>query len=156
LLAAAERVIVMRTEMMRRTAAMSLLLLGCAAQKPATRSAPSSVSSVSQSTPPTNEQRSAVDEALTPRDVQVVVQKGIPAVRACYERNRNASGAEDKVVVHWVVGKNGKASDVRIEGTTFKTSEVGDCLIATIVSWTFPLPTQTVEVSFPFVFRASD
>jgi hypothetical protein len=150
---AAERQVVMRTEMLRPAAAMCLLLLGCAAQKPATRRAPASAS---PSTPPTTERRAAVDEALTPRDVQVVVQKGIPAVRACYERNRNDSSAENKVLIHWVVGKDGRTSDVRIEETTFKTPEVGDCLIAAIVSWTFPIPTQTVEVSFPFVFRASE
>jgi hypothetical protein len=142
-------------ERMRPTAAICLLLLGCAAQKPATRS---EASTASPPITPTNERRprSAVDEALTPSDVQVVIREQLPAVRTCYARNRNVSRTEDKIVVHWVIGKDGKTSDVRIEETTFETPGVGDCLVATIMSWTFPRPTQTVDISFPFVFRAAE
>ena len=79
------------------------------------------------------------------------------AIKACYERalkrNPNLSG---KVVIHWTITQAGTVSGVDVEQDTLGDAEVASCIKSLIARWRFPAPSGgSVDVSFPFVFQAS-
>jgi TonB family protein len=79
------------------------------------------------------------------------------AIKACYERalkrNPNLSG---KVVVRWTITAAGTVNGVDIDQDTLGDSEVTNCIKGLVARWRFPTPQGgSVEVSFPFVFQAS-
>jgi outer membrane biosynthesis protein TonB len=99
----------------------------------------------------------AVDGQLDPGLVAKEVRSRLGAIKACYERalkrNPTLSG---KVVIHWTITAAGTVSGVDIEQDTLGDAEVGSCIKSLIARWRFPTPAGgSVEVSFPFVFQAS-
>ncbi len=99
----------------------------------------------------------AVDGALDPSVVSKEVRARIGAIKACYERalkrNPNLSG---KIAVHWTITPAGTVSAVEIEQDTMGDSEVANCIKGLVARWRFPAPAGgAVEVSYPFVFQAS-
>jgi outer membrane biosynthesis protein TonB len=99
----------------------------------------------------------AVDGELDPAMVAKEVRTRLGAIKACYERalkrNPNLSG---KVVMHWTITQAGTVSGVDIEQDTLGDAEVASCIKSLVGHWRFPAPSGgSVEVSFPFVFQAS-
>jgi outer membrane biosynthesis protein TonB len=99
----------------------------------------------------------AVDGQLDPGVVSKEVRSRLGAIKACYERalkrNPTLSG---KVVVHWTITAAGTVSGIDIENDTMGDNEVSSCIKSLIARWRFPAPAGgSVEVSFPFVFQAS-
>ena len=99
----------------------------------------------------------AVDGELDPNMVAKEVRSRLGAIKACYERalkrNPNLSG---KVVIHWTITQAGTVSGVDVEQDTLGDAEVASCIKFLIARWRFPAPSGgSVDVSFPFVFQAS-
>ncbi|HVV51793.1 MAG TPA: AgmX/PglI C-terminal domain-containing protein [Polyangia bacterium] len=99
----------------------------------------------------------AVDGELDPAMVAKEVRTRLGAIKACYERalkrNPNLSG---KVVIHWTITQAGTVSGVDVETDTLGDAEVASCIKSLVARWRFPAPSGgSVEVSFPFVFQAS-
>src|SRR6186713_1112196 len=99
----------------------------------------------------------AVDGELDPNMVAKEVRSRLGAIKACYERalkrNPNLSG---KVVIHWTITQAGTVSGVDVETDTLGDAEVASCIKSLIARWRFPAPAGgSVDVSFPFVFQAS-
>jgi outer membrane biosynthesis protein TonB len=99
----------------------------------------------------------AVDGELDPNMVAKEVRTRLGAIKACYERalkrNPNLSG---KVVIHWTITQAGTVSGVDVEQDTLGDAEVASCIKALVARWRFPAPSGgSVDVSFPFVFQAS-
>jgi outer membrane biosynthesis protein TonB len=99
----------------------------------------------------------AVDGELDPAMVAKEVRTRLGAIKACYERalkrNPNLSG---KVVIHWTITQAGTVSGVDVEQDTMGDAEVASCIKSLVARWRFPAPSGgSVEVSFPFVFQAS-
>ena len=99
----------------------------------------------------------AVDGDLDPNMVAKEVRSRLGAIKACYERalkrNPNLSG---KVVVHWTITAAGTVTGIDVENDTLGDSEVASCIKGLVARWRFPAPAGgSVEVSFPFVFQAS-
>lgn len=99
----------------------------------------------------------AVDGDLDPGIVAKEVRSRLGAIKACYERalkrNPNLSG---KVVIHWTITAAGTVSGVDVEQDTMGDAEVSSCIKSLVARWRFPAPSGgSVEVSFPFVFQAS-
>ena len=99
----------------------------------------------------------AVDGELDPGMVAKEVRSRLGAIKACYERalkrNPNLSG---KVVIHWTITQAGTVSGVDVETDTLGDAEVASCIKSLIARWRFPAPAGgSVDVSFPFVFQAS-
>src|SRR5262245_19650912 len=99
----------------------------------------------------------AVDGDLDPAMVAKEVRSRLGAIKACYERalkrNPNLSG---KVVIHWTITQAGTVSGVDVEQDTLGDAEVASCIKSLIARWRFAAPAGgSVDVSFPFVFQAS-
>jgi outer membrane biosynthesis protein TonB len=99
----------------------------------------------------------AVDGELDAGLVAKEVRSRLGAIKACYERalkrNPNLSG---KVVIHWTITQAGTVSGVDVEQDTLGDAEVASCIKSLIARWRFPAPSGgSVDVSFPFVFQAS-
>ncbi|MBX3034999.1 MAG: AgmX/PglI C-terminal domain-containing protein [Bdellovibrionaceae bacterium] len=80
-------------------------------------------------------------------------------IRGCYNRelNRVDKGhrLEGKVIVTWLIGAKGVASNVRIKSSTLGNASVENCIRERLASWSFPEPPvgMTAEVSYPFYLR---
>ncbi len=99
----------------------------------------------------------SVDGELDPNIVTKEVRARMGAIKACYERalkrNPNISG---KVVVRWTITAAGTVSGVDMDQDTLGDSEVTSCIKGLVARWRFPAPSGgSVEVSFPFVFQAT-
>ena len=99
----------------------------------------------------------SVDGELDPNIVTREVKARMGAIKACYDRalkrNPNISG---KVSVRWTITGAGTVSGVDIDQDTMGDSEVSSCIKSNIAKWRFPAPSGgSVEVSFPFVFQAT-
>jgi len=77
-------------------------------------------------------------------------------VKACYavalERNPQLAGTFDAV---WTIDAAGKPQSVHF-ATPPADAEFNACMVRTIAAWRFEKPTEPSEVTFPFVFKASD
>jgi hypothetical protein len=99
----------------------------------------------------------AVDGELDPGLVAKEVKSRLGAIKACYERalKRNPS-LSGKVVIHWTITAAGTVSGADVEQDTLGDAEVSSCIKSLISRWRFPAPAGgSVDVSFPFVFQAS-
>lgn len=99
----------------------------------------------------------AVDGDLDPSIVSKEVRSRLGAIKACYERALKRSPTlSGKVVIHWTITAAGTVSGVDVENDTMGDTEVASCIKSLIARWRFPAPSGgSVEVSFPFVFQAS-
>ena len=90
---------------------------------------------------------------LQPQDVSSLVRRENPALRRCYVEHIDTSRPEERIRVRWTIDTAGKTSVVRVEETTFQARDVEQCLVARIMTWSFPPPDRPTDVVFPFVFR---
>ena len=99
-----------------------------------------------------------IEGALAADVIKKVINENKNQVRYCYEvelqRNQNLEG---RVVVRWVIGATGEVAQALVAESTIKNANVEECLIGKIKKWKFPPPAGggTVEVKYPFVFKAS-
>lgn len=99
-----------------------------------------------------------IEGALAPELIKKVINENKNQVRYCYEvelqRNQNLEG---RVMVRWVISATGAVAQVLIKDSTIKNANVENCLLGKIKGWKFPPPAGggTVEVNYPFVFKAS-
>lgn len=99
----------------------------------------------------------SVDGELDPNIVTKEVKARMGAIKACYERalKRNPS-LSGKVVVRWTITAAGTVSGIDIDQDSLGDSEVTSCIKSLVARWRFPAPSGgAVDVSFPFVFQAS-
>jgi TonB family protein len=59
--------------------------------------------------------------------------------------------------MRWIIGATGVVAEVHVKDSTIKNTNVENCLMQKIRNWKFPPPAGggTVEVNYPFVFKAS-
>ncbi|MCK5799948.1 MAG: energy transducer TonB [Deltaproteobacteria bacterium] len=93
--------------------------------------------------------------SLAPEEIYRVVRRNRRAVRFCYERQLiKEPTLHGKVLVNFIIDRDGSVREVRVDDSTLKNVEVEDCLLARIRSWVFPAPRGgIVNVRYPFVFR---
>ncbi|MGI5861015.1 MAG: AgmX/PglI C-terminal domain-containing protein [Myxococcales bacterium] len=80
----------------------------------------------------------------------------IRALQACYERElkRNPS-LKGKLVVRFLIGENGRVSEIEFEEDTLGNSTVAACIRSNIRLWVFPIKDSECPVSYPIVFMPS-
>ena len=94
--------------------------------------------------------------ALDKSVVERVIRENRNQIRYCYEvelqRSPNLAG---RVMVSWVIGANGRVSDVKVIQSSLKSKRVERCLAQRIATWRFPRPAGggVVTVNYPFLFR---
>jgi TonB family protein len=99
-----------------------------------------------------------VEGALAADVIKKVINENKNQVRYCYEvelqRNQNLEG---RVLVRWIIGGTGAVIQVSIKESSLHNAAVETCLMNKIKGWKFPAPAGggTVEVNYPFVFKAS-
>ena len=87
-----------------------------------------------------------------------VVRMRLNQVRACYERGLQLRPElAGKVVVKFVIGKDGTVSSLRMRSSTLGDETVEACIEKRMITMIFPEPTGggTVVVSYPLVFVPS-
>jgi hypothetical protein len=100
----------------------------------------------------------SVDGELDPSIVAKEVKSRLGAIKACYERglkrNPTLSG---KIAIHWTITGAGTVTGIDVDSDTMGDHEVASCIKGQIARWRFPAPAGgSVDVSFPFVFQASN
>jgi TonB family protein len=90
--------------------------------------------------------------------VAKAVRGQMPAVKRCYETALQANpGLAGKLVVRFTVDVDGAVRRASLDQDTLAAPEVGRCVLDVLKAVEFPPPTGgSVEVSYPFVFEASD
>lgn len=75
-------------------------------------------------------------------------------IRACYEsRLIHKPGLAGKVEIAWVLGLNGRASEVRFLSDSLRDPQLANCLRSRVLDWNFPKPKHgSVMVKYPFRF----
>jgi len=112
--------------------------------------------------PPPAEVRAATPDAGPPEpaglpfgadSVQAVAESHQPEVTSCYEE-RLAQGKDvrGEVVVGFVIGKDGRATQARVKKSTLGDREVEACVVRAVGGWTFPRPATPQPVTIPFRF----
>lgn len=91
---------------------------------------------------------------LTLDTIRDVVHEHRAQIRQCYEasasRKKNVSG---KLVVHFVIGDDGKVSESSIKETTLEDEGLKTCVVSAVKGWKFPKPKHgPAAINFPFQF----
>ncbi len=91
--------------------------------------------------------RNAIDEAIKAKRTEFVY---------CYEREVNAGHADldGKLNIAFVIGADGKASQITILNSTLNNTPIENCVRSTISRISFPKPTGgiSVHIKYPFNF----
>jgi outer membrane biosynthesis protein TonB len=98
--------------------------------------------------------KGSLDKAV----IRNVIQQQIHQVKKCYEteleKNQNLAG---RVVVHFIIGDDGKVVESRIEETTLHSPGGEQCIANAVRGWAFSKPRGgKVVVRYPFVLAASE
>ncbi|MEL6181213.1 MAG: AgmX/PglI C-terminal domain-containing protein, partial [Myxococcota bacterium] len=93
---------------------------------------------------------------LAKEAIQHEIQRHLNAIRFCYERelakNPELGG---KVTAQWAIGTQGKVESVKIQRSTLRNERVESCLGKVIRRMTFPPPSETTNVVYPFNFKSA-
>jgi hypothetical protein len=87
--------------------------------------------------------------------IDAVIRRHLNEIRYCYERGLTVRAAlNGKVVVKFVIAKDGTVSSAAIKSSTLNDPEVEGCVAARFLRMRFPAPKGggIVIVSYPFVF----
>ena len=87
-----------------------------------------------------------------------VIQRHYNEIKYCYEKELTKDpGLYGKVEVLFVIAGNGSVADALVQQTTMSNETVESCMINHVKRWIFPAPQGggTVQVSYPYVFKAS-
>jgi hypothetical protein len=86
-----------------------------------------------------------------------VVKQHLAQFRFCYERElQKDPELHGKVVMKWVIGKDGRVSTVGVKRSSMDNTRVDQCMESRVRRLRFPAPRGggIVSVSYPFVFSA--
>ncbi len=90
--------------------------------------------------------------ALSPQQIKRVIDKNMPQVTACYERELKGSpGLRGKVVVGFVIGADGRVRPPRIASDSTRSR-----LKRVVHGWRFPKAEGPADVEYPFLFKPRD
>ncbi len=100
----------------------------------------------------------AVFEGSIDREaIKRVIQNNVRAIRDCYNRalNRNPD-LYGKIILEWEFAEGGRVTSAKSVSDSTGTTEVANCIIGRLKTWTFPEPPpdQRAVVRYPFVFSA--
>ena len=96
--------------------------------------------------------------ALDKSDIDRVVKQHLSQIRYCYQKELNRSpDLQGKVVIKFVIAKDGTVSNTSVSGTTMNNPVVENCLCSRFMRMQFPKPDGggIVFVTYPFVFNRS-
>ncbi|MCC7071257.1 MAG: TonB family protein [Deltaproteobacteria bacterium] len=99
----------------------------------------------------------AVDGKVDKKGVAATIRRRQDAFQACYETALRAnSKLQGKLVIEFTIGEGGKVTDARIVRDGLGSSEVANCVLATMRRIRFPAPSDgEVTISNSFVFQPS-
>jgi hypothetical protein len=97
-----------------------------------------------------------VSGSLDRGEVLRVINRHIGQITRCYEtRLVSNPGLSGQVAFNWVVTESGGVSGVSVRSSTLPDPQVASCISGIIRRMRFPQPQGgSVQISFPFVFRA--
>ncbi len=90
--------------------------------------------------------------------IDAVVRRHMNQIRYCYQRELQKNpGLAGKVVVKFVVAKDGTVASASIKSSTLNDATVESCLVSRFLRMSFPAPGGggIVMVSYPFLFTAT-
>ncbi|MBL8923558.1 MAG: AgmX/PglI C-terminal domain-containing protein [Myxococcaceae bacterium] len=109
--------------------------------------------------PPARELRAlgsepADNSTLTQAEILDVIAHNRHGLAACAAKQREAMpGTTGKLVVSWVIGRDGRVTKVTLVSTGFQRFPIASCVMNLIKAWRFPAHnTPGVPVTFPFTF----
>ena len=95
--------------------------------------------------------------ALDRTIIQRVIRRSQPQMRRCYEetltRDPSAAG---RVTVALTIGPSGAVETAAVTSSTIGDAELESCLLARVRSLRFPAAPGVTNVTYPFVFAASE
>ena len=100
-----------------------------------------------------------VVDSLSKFDIAKLIRKKSDTLRACYiEELKTSPKLRGRVVLKWVITKQGVVQDAHIQESSVKNENFENCLLNNIKSWTFPesLYGGNAIVEYPFVFQPGD
>jgi TonB family protein len=92
---------------------------------------------------------------MDPADIQTLIRSHYDAFRRCYEQGlARKPGLSGRVVVRFVIERDGKVSSVAVEDSTdLGDKEVVQCLVREYETLVFPAPLGgIVTVVYPIMF----
>lgn len=95
----------------------------------------------------------ALDRSL----IDAVIKRHMNQIRYCYQRELTKNPAlKGKLVVKFIIAKDGSVSSANIKSTTMNTPSVENCVVGRFMRMQFPKPKGggIVIVSYPFIFSA--
>lgn len=93
---------------------------------------------------------------LDPAIIQAVIRRHLPQITYCYERELPGHPElGGKIVVHFVIEKDGRVSAASMKSTTMHDANVEGCIVDRFKMIRFPEPKdrQSVTVNYPFTFK---
>lgn len=92
---------------------------------------------------------------LPPELVQAIVRKHYDAFRKCYEEGlRRTPDLKGKVVVRFVIGRDGGVDSVRNDGSELPDTSVVQCILDAYWDLCFPRPEGgIITVVYPIMFE---
>ncbi|TVQ91783.1 MAG: FHA domain-containing protein [Deltaproteobacteria bacterium] len=95
----------------------------------------------------------ALDRAL----IDAVIKRHMNQIRYCYQRELTKNPSlQGKLVIKFVIAKDGSVSSANTKSTTLNTPTVENCVVSRFMNMQFPEPKGggIVIVSYPFIFTA--
>ena len=102
--------------------------------------------------------KASVTGALDKQIIRRVINKNRQAIKYCYDKElQKKKDLEGKIVVKFVIAPNGSVVSSSIRESTMGNAAVEDCIAERVKRFKFPAPKGggIVEVSYPFIFKAS-
>jgi TonB family protein len=137
--------------LMRARSLLFVILVGCASKPPAP---PTEVAGPSCFQPGAGELRATPPAGtLDVEAIRPVIRAHIADVKACYELGlREQRGSGGRVVVEFLVSREGAVQASRVAGSTMGFPRVEECLARAFCAWRFPPPQGGEAVgTYPFV-----
>lgn len=94
--------------------------------------------------------------ALDKSEIDRVIKQHLSQIRYCYQKELTRTpNLEGKVVMRFVIAKDGSVSQARVENTSMHNAVVENCLADRFMRFKFPRPAGggIVIVTYPFVFN---
>jgi TonB family protein len=87
-----------------------------------------------------------------------VIRRNMPQIENCYARARSWSPAlQGEVVVEWDITPGGDVTKAQVTANSTSSSELADCVLQAVKTWTFREPNEAypTHVRHPFRFQSS-
>jgi outer membrane biosynthesis protein TonB len=98
----------------------------------------------------------SVQGNLTKDQIRDVVRGHIDEVRYCYNQVlQSAPETKAKLVVDFTIGSDGSVKNSAVGAGSQAPAQLGQCVNAAVLTWTFPAPNGggEVVVAYPFLFE---